>query len=538
MTNRTTWSESDAQPYDKSGWGVGGGKTLVLKLAALLAVASALVAFLQNEVSADEASAALVGQIVVRTETDGDIEFAFRPSGAAPIFPRARFLRDSSRLSTGRWAYTSAVVADNFEIGRISVRRAATGGLEVAFVSAVVVTHLLPGERVFQDPPPRRSGDRWHATSTIQIPLPTPAGQQPSRAEKEAAVLAVLFRGEPSHGHYNDWGCPDLKDVGDRRCDIWGGATSSSRKGYIGGHSGWDAQTLSVAGDDKTDDERFYSLTPGEVIAIGRSCKTIYVWDRATRRTVQYLHARRVDVRPGTDNAAVGVGSGLGIQGNACLLPAEADNWSETRRRSYMEHVHIEVHVGRVTIPSDGARGPERPTCDPIDFLYWSVTGRSGAPPPCNPSAGDSAEGPTAIDGSPVTDGSLIKRRGSNEIYLAKIVDNQRYKRLFLTWDQLAVDDYRRTAPQLEVSRSVFDSFAVSCIMQVRRFASVEFWYLGAAERADRSSAHRVDAADEDLEAAGIPSAAIFDIDAEELSHFNTADIWTASRAAAANCGS
>ena len=514
-----------------------GGKTLALILAAVLAVTSASVAFLQSEVGAHEASTALVGQIVARTEIDGDIEFAFRPSGATPIFPRARFLRDSSRLSTGRWAYTSAVVAGDSEIGRIGVRRAAAGGLEVSFDSAVVVTNLFPSERVFSDPPSRRSGDRWHATSTIQIPLPTPTGQQPSRAEKEAAVLAVLFRGEPSHGHYNDWGCPDLKDVGDRRCDIWGSATSSSLKGYIGGHSGWDAQTSSVV-LDKTDDERFYSLTPGEVIAIGRSCKTIYVWDRATRRTVQYLHARRVDVRPGTDNAAVGIGSGLGIQGNACLLPAEAGSWSETRRRSYMEHVHVEVHVGRVTIPSDGARGPERPTCDPIDYLYWSVTGRSGAPPPCNPSAGDSAEGPTAIDGSPVTDGSLIKRRGSNEIYLAKIVDNQRYKRLFLTWDQLAVDDYRRTAPQLEVSRSVFDSFAVSCIVQVRRFASVEFWHLGAAEQADRANAHRIDAAGEDLEAVGITSAEIFDIDADELDYFNAADVWTTSRAAAANCGS
>ena len=519
-------------------WG-GGGKTFIPTLAAILvAVASTLTAFLQNEAKGDEASAAIVGQIVVRTEADGDIEFAFRPSGASPIFPRARFLRESSRLPTSGWAYTSTVVAGASEIGRIGVRRAATGGIEVAFDPSVVVTHLLPSKRrVFQDPPPRRSGDRWHATSAIQIPLPTPTGQRPSRAEKEATILAVLFGGEPSHGHYNDWGCPDLKGVGDRWCDIWGSATSSPDKGYVGGHSGWDAQTLSVVGDD-TDDERFYSLTPGEVISGVASCNTIYVWDRATQRTVQYLHARRVDVRPGTDSAAVGVGSGLGIQGNACLLPPGAGSWSETRRQSYMEHVHIEVHVGRVTIPSDGARGPERPTCDPIDYLYWSVTGRSGAPPPCNPSAGDSAEGPMSFDGSPVTDGSLIKLRGSSEIYLAKIVDNQRYKRLFLTWDQLAVDDYRRAAPQLEVSQSVFDSFAVSCVVHVRRFASVEFWYLGAAERADRGNAHRINAAGEDLEAAGISSAEIFNINAEELNHFNTAEVWTALKAAAADCGS
>ena len=38
--------------------------------------------------------------------------------------------------------------------------------------------------------------------------------------------------------------------------------------GYLGGHSGWDVQTKSVAGDEKTADEEFYSLTSGEVIAI------------------------------------------------------------------------------------------------------------------------------------------------------------------------------------------------------------------------------------------------------------------------------
>ena len=506
-------------------------------MAALLVVASAFVAFLQNEARAHEASATVTGQIVVRTEAGGAVEFAFRPSGAPAISPRMRFLRNSSLLRTDRWLYTSAIAVGRFEIGRIGVQLAAAGGIEVAFDSAVVVSHLFPGDRVFPNPPPRRSRDRWHATSTIQIPLPTPAGQQPSRAEKEAAVLAVLFRGEPSHGHYNDWGCPDLKGSGDRRCDIWGSATRSSLDGYIGGHSGWDAQTLSVAGDARTADEWFYSLTPGEVIAVGASCNTIYVWDKATQRTVQYLHARRVDARPGADNAVVSVGSGLGVQGNACLLPDEAADWSETLRRSYMEHVHVEVHAGRVTIPSDGARGPERPTCDPIDYLYWSVTGRSGAPPPCNPSAGNPAEGPTAIDGSPVADGSLIKLRGSNEIYLTKIVDSHRYKRLFLTWDQLAVDDYRRTAPQLEVSQSVFDSFAVSCIVQVRRLASVEFWHLGAAEQADRGNAHRIVAAREDLAAAGIPSVEIFDINVEELDHFNPAGAWTASTAAAADCG-
>ena len=108
--------------------------------------------------------------------------------------------------------------------------------------------------------------------------------------------------------------------------------------GYLGGHSGWDVQTQSVAGNEKTADEEFYSLTSGEVIAIGGTLGKIAVYNATANKTTLYLHARAIYVSQGQ---TVNVGTALGIQGNVGL---GFSNPSEH------EHVHIEVQRWKVGI--------------------------------------------------------------------------------------------------------------------------------------------------------------------------------------------
>ena len=127
--------------------------------------------------------------------------------------------------------------------------------------------------------------------------------------------------------------------------------------GYRGGHAGWDVQTKSVAGDEKTADEEFYSLTSGQVIAIGGTYGKIAVYNAADDKTTLYLHAREIYVSEGQ---TVSVGTVLGIQGNVGL------GFSDPSKR---EHVHIEVREGESKLTACGADA----TTPPIDYLYQSI---------------------------------------------------------------------------------------------------------------------------------------------------------------------
>ena len=132
--------------------------------------------------------------------------------------------------------------------------------------------------------------------------------------------------------------------------------------GYLGGHSGWDVQTQSVAGNEKTADEEFYSLTSGEVIAIGGTLGKIAVYNATANKTTLYLHARAIYVSQGQ---TVNVGTALGIQGNVGL------GFSNP---SVNEHVHIEVRDGWSEYASCGAGATQDPiNIDPIDYLYESI---------------------------------------------------------------------------------------------------------------------------------------------------------------------
>ena len=189
-----------------------------------------------------------------------------------------------------------------------------------------------------------------------------PDGNKGDEAKKKDRIVEVLFNLEVgqadslTYHDYNDYGnCPVVD--GRNYCH------DPVRSGYLGGHSGWDVQTISVAGNVPTVNERFYSLTRGEVIrAGGDDFNTIAIYSVEEDKTSLYLHARRVDVIEGD---IIKVGHQLGIQGNKGI------NDNNPRDR---EHVHIEVRDGRTIYSSEGAGANTPPVnINPIDYLYEQV---------------------------------------------------------------------------------------------------------------------------------------------------------------------
>ena len=175
-----------------------------------------------------------------------------------------------------------------------------------------------------------------------------------STAIKKDRIVEVLFglnRGEADAKTYHDY-----NDYMARPND------TGEWDGYRGGHSGWDVQTQSVAGDEKTADEPFYSLTSGEVIATGGEYGKIAVYNATDDKTTLYLHAREIYVSQGQ---TVNVGTALGIQGNVGL------GFSDLSKN---EHVHIEVRDGRSENASCGAGATTDPiNIDPVDYLYEAI---------------------------------------------------------------------------------------------------------------------------------------------------------------------
>lgn len=138
--------------------------------------------------------------------------------------------------------------------------------------------------------------------------------------------------------------------------NLYGANPGSGCQGYDNGHSGWDAQTQSVAGAVPTKNEPFYSLSAGTVIRVGGVLNLIAVYDATANLTTLYLHARSVDVRVGQ---RVNVGTRLGIQGNAGLSTDPTDR----------EHVHVEVRRGRRIYAACGAST----SISPYEYLYQQV---------------------------------------------------------------------------------------------------------------------------------------------------------------------
>lgn len=202
-----------------------------------------------------------------------------------------------------------------------------------------------------------------------------PSEHLTAAANPKNKIVEVLFGLEPgTAGNETFHSYNDYKDN-----PQWEGKVG----GYIGGHSGWDVQTQNVAGAKPPVDVPFYSLTVGKVIYVEPTFNTIAVHNADDKKTVLYLHARRIYVEKDDD---VFIGTCLGIQGNTGIkLPPEIpeaykaphanpDDYPE----NYAEHVHIEVIVGEPDLvlkygPADGASDAKSPTTDPVPYLYESI---------------------------------------------------------------------------------------------------------------------------------------------------------------------
>ena len=497
------------------------GRVKLLTLAAFLA--AVLLVVWAAEVMPAEAQSGdgetVSGQIVVRQLNNGQTEFGWRPAGATnPVLPSGRFFPRDAQVN--RWLRSGPVEVGGVEIGRINARLRSSGKIEFAF-TPTDGERILPRARYLPTNPRR---GRWLHSTEISFSV-----ERPSVAQMEAAILAVLFGGEPAQANYNDWGCPfnpstDRTCVGDFRQF---NTSESATGGYAGGHSGWDAQTTSVAPPDRSaPDEPFYSLTNGEVIFVGSAsggtaedrARLIAVWtgDANSGYVTRYLHARSIcgDIRVGS---RVVIGQELGIQGNSGV-PGAVNKWDA-------EHVHIEMQAHRTALYGYGAGSANaaRRTIDPVPTLYRSISNWSGEFKPCGGATTTSVE-----------DGEQIVRPNSGEVYVVKIVGQQLYKRLFLTG--MIRDSYghlRGVEPTL-VSRGVFDSFTTSCIV---RFGN-DYYFLDVREGADRANKFRISDGRRGLSAAGVADAAIFEVHAPEINNtaFASGSAITAAQAARMPC--
>ena len=396
-------------------------------------------------------------------------------------------------------------------IGQINARRLNSGRIEFAFTPT-------DGERIFPEAryfPVNPGHGRWLRSTEITFSV-----EQPTVAEMEEAILAVLFGGAPAQANYNDWGCPNTVGQPGIECSraVWSERELREKKaavpnsgGYIGGHAGWDAQTLSVV-REKTADERFYAVSPGVIKRFGSpTINLIAVWHKESNTTTIYLHARSLN--PGlSSNDPVEVGTWLGIQGD--------------RGSPGNEHVHIEVRAGERTVGAGGADPSlPGPTCNPVGFLWRSIQGLTTIGHAC----GGAGDGPT------VANGQQMYRPGKSEVYVAKIVGNQRYKRLFLTGEIRDSYGHLRGREPATVSLAEFNSFSTSCFV---RFGN-DYYFLNVREGADRAGKFRISDGRQGLSAAGVVEAAIFDVHAPEINSaaFDSRSAITAAQAARMSCG-
>lgn len=506
-----------------------GGKasTLAAFLVAALVVAWAVAAAPAGAQSGS-GEMMITGKVVVRLHSDGQIEYAFQPRSSERILPKERFF-PAAQEATG-WHRSTPVVLGGVSIGRIEARRLANLRTEFAFVPR-------DGDRILPAPwryfPNRESSralervNRWLGSSEITFSV-----EQPSVAEMEVAILMVLFNGEPAQANYNDWGCPNTFGQPGIECSaaVWSGRELREKKaaepnsgGYIGGHSGWDAQTLSVVGE-KTDNERFYAVSPGVIKRFGSpTVNLIAVWHRQSNTTTIYLHARSLNPALSIDDP-VEVGTWLGVQGD--------------RGTPGAEHVHIEVRAGKWTTGAGGA-DPSLPgsTCNPVDFLWRSIQHLPTAGHACGVTERSNQPNGAGSEPIPATvrDGQQMYRPGTGEVYVAKIIGNQRHKRLFLTGEIRDSYGHLKGKEPKTPSQMEFDSFSTSCIVL---FGS-NYYFLDVREGADRANKFRISGDRQGLLAAGVVEAAIFEVHGAEINDeaFDSRSSITAAQAVQMHCG-
>lgn len=373
------------------------------------------------EAQADDGET-ISGRIVARRLTNGWTEFGWRPAGATnQVLPHPRYFPTDARIDN--WLSSGPVEVGGVAIGQINAQLLSSGKIEFAF-TPTGGERILPEARYFPTNPMR---GRWLRSSEITFPRFEEDGGIATRAAKKNVVVAKLFgyadvrdSDRYTNHDYNDWGCgvsgPFVSDCDVRDSEQKEVAARVKKRewnAYDGGHGGWDVQ-------HSDPDAEFRSLTTGTVLAADSgTCKAIAVYDKAANRTTIYLHASRVHV---VEGASVVVGDSLGSQGTSC-----ADG----------EHVHVEVRVGPVREEAGRpvfARGAgleaNRPlrcgeiSVDPIPYLYWSVSGRSGS----QPSGGYNFR-PPAADGSCLMNGDLASVDSSPDVFVTRRQDSKWFRR-------------------------------------------------------------------------------------------------------------
>ena len=192
-----------------------------------------------------------------------------------------------------------------------------------------------------------------------------------SRLEKQKTIAEKLFNlsADLINYEYNDYrDCPPDFNCGLVRPPDCG----KPCRWYRGGHAGWDVQTKSVAGDSRTANERFFSLTPGTVRDTSGTSGKIAIYYPEKKVTILYLHTRKHHIYVAPNTSVYGpdsvnhVGRILGIQGNVGLGYPATDTNSD-------EHVHIEVRRDTTTSAAVGSHNAgeiDSTIIDPVEFLY------------------------------------------------------------------------------------------------------------------------------------------------------------------------
>ena len=455
--------------------GGGGGKTLLLPLVLLTLAAAALAVIIAANFSTAQAQSddETAGRIVARLLDDGRVEFGWQPrtngGWAARVLPTERYFLPG--VTHHRWLRSSPVEVGGTAIGQINARRLNSGRIEFAF-TPTDGEQILPKARYFPVAP---GHGRWLHSTEITFSV-----EQPTVAEMEEAILAVLFGREPAQANYNDWGCPTIKSP-DRTCgdDYSAYNTSESATGgYAGGHSGWDAQTLSVVGNRPTRNEPFYSLTSGQVIFVGNGSlaseedehRVIAVWDG--NRTTRYLHARESCVEAGQ---SVAVGQPLGIQGNSGL----------SSRANDREHVHVELQAVRSHLYGFGAGSADssRRTIDPFPHVFRAFAAASF-------SDFDPRDGERLAEWRSENPVQLVRVRDTSDVFAVWKVGDKAFGRLIL--NRCVLLTYAAVQPEVKViSLQDLDRYQLSTLVRRNHPDQDEadkVWHLSSEPGADSGS--------------------------------------------------
>lgn len=452
----------------------------VLLLLACAALLASMVAWPIGS-DAQERTLQVRGQIQARPLESGSTSlarFRFRTDDSTVLMTSLDHFPRNAAVNV--WHRSSDFVnQDGVVLGQVLVRLQGDGDIEFAFDPGAASHRpdrfILPQRRVLTTDSQTRKVGRWLSSSMIEFSVELPAEASaspdepvgPSRAAQKDLIVAALYgfgdaadADQKTNHDYNDFGCPlsafvtaedgtpPHNDCGgwsepewDRtypRNWIWRNEHGNVVRGYREGHSGWDIQTKTRG------NEPFYSLTDGVVVARADLSKAkgqygiLAIQDDAGH-TVIYLHTSEFDRRIRV-TTRVTAGTCLGRQGKSGV------EWSGA-------HIHLEVRDGATTGGSGGAywispadEKPSPPSVDPVGYLYGLVSRTQATPKSCDFGEIVRVEAESITDTTPTADGAtssladlvdgdLIQQRGSGETYVIKRENGKWFRRHVVAYD-------------------------------------------------------------------------------------------------------